>query len=218
MKKHLDLNADYQPSDFAFRDKKAVEEILSRYPKGQERSAIMPLLDLAQRQVGEEGAKATPPHGGWIPRAAMDEIARIVDQKPIRVYEVVTFYSMYNTEPVGKYLLQACTTTPCMLCGSDNVVKACQSKLGIGVGETTKDGLFTLVEVECLGACVNAPVVQVNDDFYEDVDGQKMTEILEMLGKGMRPVHGSQTGRKGSMALGQGGAPASAQRTKKTAV
>ena len=201
MKKHLNLNADYQPAAFSFRDTKAVEDILSRYPKGKERSAIMPLLDLAQRQVAEDGVKVTPPYGGWIPRAAMDEIARIVGQPPIKVYEVVTFYSMYNTEPVGKYLVQACTTTPCMLCGSDNIVKACEEKLGIGMGETTNDGMFTLVEVECLGACVNAPMVQINDDYYEDLTPEKMREILEALKQGKSVPAGSQTGRKCSMAI-----------------
>lgn len=124
MKKKLDLNASYQPESFAFKDRKLVDEAIARYPQGRQMSAIMPLLDIAQRQVGEEGAKANPPYGGWIPRAAMDEIASIVDVAPMKVYEVATFYSMYNLAPVGKYLLQMCTTTPCWLCGSAKVVEA----------------------------------------------------------------------------------------------
>lgn len=201
MKKPYDLNAAYQPAHFAFRDEEAVREILSRYPQGRARSAIMPLLDLAQRQVGEDGLKATPPYGGWIPRAAMDEIARIVGEPPIHVYEVATFYSMYNLAPVGKYLVQACTTTPCWLRGSDGIVAACQKHLGIHMGETTEDGLFTLVEVECLGACVNAPMVQINDDYYEDLTPERMTAMLDTLQSGQSLPVGSQTGRKCSMAV-----------------
>ncbi|PJB71179.1 MAG: NADH-quinone oxidoreductase subunit NuoE [Alphaproteobacteria bacterium CG_4_9_14_3_um_filter_47_13] len=201
MKKPFDLTADYQPDSFNFKDKKMVEEILARYPKGQARSAIMPLLDLAQRQVGMEGAKATPPYGGWIPRAAMDEIANIVVQPQVRVYEVATFYSMYNLAPVGKYLVQLCTTTPCWLCNSSGIAQACETHLGIHLGESTADGLFTLVEVECLGACVNAPMVQINDNYYEDLTPERIVEILEALATGKDVPKGSQTGRKDSMAL-----------------
>ncbi len=201
MKKNVDLNAAYQPKEFSFRDEAKVAEILSRYPKGKQRSATMPLLDLAQRQVAEDGAAANPPYGGWIPRAAMDKIAEIVDVPPVKVYEVATFYSMYNLEPVGKYLVQMCTTTPCMLCGSGEIVKACESHLGIHTGESTKDGLFTLMEVECLGACVNAPMVQVNDDYYEDLTPASMKQLLDDLKAGKPISVGSQTGRKASMAL-----------------
>lgn len=204
MKKHLDLNAPYQPATFAFRDAGAVNDILGRYPSERARSAIMPLLDLAQRQVAEDGAKANPPYGGWIPRAAMDEIARIVGQPPIKVYEVATFYSMYNIEPVGKYLVQMCTTTPCMLCGSDDIVKVCHDRLGIGMGETTADGKFTLMEVECLGACVNAPMVQINDNFYEDLTPRRMTEIIDLLAHDKDVPVGSQSGRLNSQAAGGG--------------
>ncbi len=201
MKKPFDITADYQPESFAFRDKKLVEEILARYPKGQERSAVMPLLDLAQRQAGEDGAEEFPPYGGWISRAAMDEIARIIGQPPVRVYEVATFYSMYNLAPVGKYLLQFCTTTPCWLCDSSGIMKAAEKHLGVHAGETTKDGLFTLMEVECLGACVNAPMIQINDDYYEDLTPARMVEILDALADGKEVPMGSQKGRKGSMAL-----------------
>lgn len=200
MKKPYDLNADYQPASFKFRDQKKVDEIIARYPAGKQRSAIMPLLDLAQRQVGEDGAKATPPYGGWIPRAAMDEIARIVEQPPIRVYEVASFYTMYNLAPVGKYLVQACTTTPCWLRGSDGIVKACEKHLGVHMGESTDDGMFTLMEVECLGACVNAPMVQVNDDYYEDLTPERMVEMLDAMKAGKQVPVGSQSGRKASMA------------------
>lgn len=201
MKKPFDLTADYQPESFSFKNRKEVEKILSRYPEGFQRSAIMPLLDLTQRQTAEEGAKAKPPYGGWIPRAAMDEIAAIVGQPPMKVYEVATFYSMYNLAPVGKYLVQICGTTPCHLCGAADIIKACTDHLGIGMGETTRDGLFTLMEVECLGACVNAPMIQINDDFYEDLTAESMKAILDALAAGKEIPVGSQTGRKGSMAL-----------------
>lgn len=202
MKKPFDPSASYQPDSFTFKDKKAVNEILGRYPEGFQRSATMPLLDLAQRQVAKTGPYGDQPTGGgWIPRAAMDEIARIVGEAPIRVYEVATFYSMYNLAPVGKYLVQVCTTTPCWLCNSDAVVKACKDYLKIGFGETTADGYFTLMEVECLGACVNAPMIQINDDFYEDLTEETMTDILKALQKDKTVPIGSQSGRKGSMAL-----------------
>jgi NADH dehydrogenase (ubiquinone) flavoprotein 2 len=201
MKKPVDLNAAYQPKEFEFRDMGKVTEILSRYPKGKQRSATMPLLDLAQRQVGADGLAANPPYGGWIPRAAMDKIAEIVDVPPVKVYEVATFYSMYNLAPVGKYLVQMCTTTPCMLCGSGNIVKTCESELGIHTGETTNDGMFTIVEVECLGACVNAPMVQVNDDYFEDLTPESMKTLLSDLKSGKSVKVGPQNGRKSSMAL-----------------
>ena len=203
MKKEFDIDADYQPESFAFTkaNQKVVKELISRYPGGKQQSAVMPLLDLAQRQVAKDGAKATPPYGGWIPRAAMDHIAEVLGMHPIKVYEVATFYSMYNTAPVGKYLIQVCGTTPCWLCGSDDVSKACKDKLGIGMNETTDDGKFTLMEVECLGACVNAPMVQINDDYYEDLTSETVGEILDYLSEDMKPKIGSQKGRKASMAI-----------------
>jgi NADH dehydrogenase (ubiquinone) flavoprotein 2 len=203
MKKPFDLDAAYQPKEFEFTalNTKKIAEIIALYPKGKQKSAVMPLLDLAQRQTGEAGATANPPYGGWIPRAAMDKIAEILDLAPMRVYEVATFYSMYNLAPVGVNLVQVCTTTPCWLCGSAKIVEACEKELGIHVGDTTKDGKFTLVEVECLGACVNAPMIQVNDDYYEDLTPESMKKLLVMLGRGEKPPVGSQTGRKTSMAL-----------------
>jgi NADH-quinone oxidoreductase subunit E len=131
----------------------------------------------------------------------MDEIARILDIPAVKVYEDASFYSMYNMAPVGKYLIQVCTTTPCWLCGSDDVVKTCKDYLGIGMNETTKDGKFSLMEVECLGACVNAPMVQINDDYYEDLTEKNMKEVLDLLSEDMKPNAGSQKGRKGSMAV-----------------
>ncbi len=201
MKKPFDLHADYQPETFeftgAFADK--VDEFINLYPPGRQQSAVMPLLDLAQRQMAEEGTKSTPPFGGWIPRAAMDHIADILDMHKVKVYEVASFYSMYNTAPVGQHLIQLCTTTPCWLCGSDDIVKACKDTLGIGMGETSEDGKFSLMEVECLGACVNAPMVQINDDYYEDLTPENMKEIISTLSEGMKPSIGSQTGRRASM-------------------
>ncbi len=202
MKKKLELNAAYQPKTFVFHDEKKVAEIISRYPAGRQMSAIMPLLDLAQRQVGEEGANASPPYGGWIPRAAMDKIAEIVGVAPMKVYEVATFYSMYNLAPVGKYLVQVCTTTPCWLCGSAKIVEAMEKNLGLHCGESTKDGLFTTMEVECLGACANAPMVQINDDFYEDLTPESMNSILDSLKKGVVPKPGPQNGRNKAEAVG----------------
>jgi NADH-quinone oxidoreductase subunit E len=167
------------------------DKIIARYPDGRQASAVLPLLDLAQRQVG-----------GWLPRAAMDHVARVLDMAPIRVYEVATFYTMFNLEPVGKYLLQVCRTTPCWLRGADKLTETCRRKLGIGLKQTTTDGKFTLVEVECLGACVNAPVVQVNDDFYEDLDPARLEALLGKLARGEPPPAGSQIGRQGSAPIG----------------
>lgn len=203
MKKPFDLNADYQPEEFKFTaaNKKKADKIIALYPKGRQQSAVMPLLDLAQRQTAVEGAKAEPPYGGWIPRAAMDTIADMLGMHPIKVYEVTSFYSMYNMAPVGKHLVQICTTTPCWLNGSDEIVSACKKHTGVGMNETTEDGQFTLMEVECLGACVNAPMVQINDDYYEDLTPETMKEVLDLLAEDMKPEVGSQKGRKASMAL-----------------
>jgi NADH-quinone oxidoreductase E subunit len=183
-----DSNVD-QPVSFQFTPENLAQAQahIAKYPPGRQASAVLPLLDLAQRQ-----------HGGWLPQAAMDYVAGMLRMAPIRVYEVATFYTMLNLRPVGRYLLQACTTTPCWLRGSDEVVRACQSKLNIGVGSSTPDGLFTLVEVECLGACVNAPILQVNDDFYEDLDGPATEALLDALREGNAPAPGSVSGRRGS--------------------
>ena len=182
-----------QPDTFEFTPEnlRLAEAHIAKYPPQRQASAVLPLLDLAQRQCG-----------GWLPRAAMDRVAQILDMAPIRVYEVASFYTMFNLRPVGRYLLQACTTTPCWLRGSDDVVAACARKLGIGIGGSTPDGLFTLVEVECLGACVNAPILQVNDDFYEDLDGPATEALLDALRAGDPPPPGSMIGRQGSEPVG----------------
>lgn len=197
------LHHEHQPESFAFTadSMTKIEQIFALYPDNRRQSAIMPMLHLAQVQVGQHGPYGPyKKGGGWVPRAAMDEIARLVGVPPIRVYEVATFYSMYNLHPVGQHLVQVCTTSPCMLggCGSDKIVEACHKHLGIGFEETTADGMFTLKDVECLGACVNAPMVQINDDYYEDLDPEKIVAILEQLKVGQKPKVGSQTGRKGS--------------------
>jgi NADH-quinone oxidoreductase subunit E len=178
-----------QPDSFDFtpENMRVAEAHIAKYPPGRQASAVLPLLDLAQRQCG-----------GWLPRAAMDRVAQILAMAPIRVYEVASFYTMLNLRPVGRYLLQACTTTPCWLRGSDDVVAACERKLAIVMGGSTADGLFTLVEVECLGACVNAPILQVNDDFYEDLDGPATEALLDALRAGNPPSPGSMIGRHGS--------------------
>ncbi len=178
-----------QPETFTFTPENLdrARRIIAKYPAGRQASAVLPLLDLAQRQSGN-----------WLPRAAMDFVAGLVGLAPIRVYEVATFYSMFNLQPVGKYLLQICTTTPCWLRGSDEVVGTCQRVLGIAMGETTPDGMFTMREVECLGACVNAPVMQVNDDYYEDLDAEKTAALLDALVRGSPPSAGSLAGRHGS--------------------
>ena len=175
-----------QPDNFVFTSEnaEAANVEIVKYPEGWQESAVMPLLDLAQRQ-----------HDGWLPRAAMDTVAGMLDMPPIRVYEVATFYTMYNLKPVGKYHVQVCTNLPCWLQGSDAVTGACRKFLGIDFGMTTEDGMFTLSEVECLGACVNAPMMQIGDDFYEDLDSGSTEEILESLKAGETPKPGSQTGR-----------------------
>jgi NADH-quinone oxidoreductase E subunit len=181
-----------QPASFEFTPENLAQarEIIAKYPAGRQASAVLPLLYVAQRQAG------------WVPRAAMDHIAVMLDIAAIRVYEVATFYTMFALKPVGKYHLQLCTTTPCWLRGSDDVVATCQRKLGIGMGQTTPDGMFSMVEVECLGACVNAPILQVNDDFYEDMDGPLTERLLDQLARGEAPKPGSMTGRQTSAPAG----------------
>jgi NADH-quinone oxidoreductase subunit E len=172
---------------FTPENKALADKFIAKYPAGRQASAVLPLLDIAQRQMG-----------GWLPRAAMDHVAETLEMAPIRVYEVATFYSMFNLKPVGRHLIQICRTTPCWLRGSDQLTDACKTKLGIGLKETTADGKFTLTEVECLGACANAPMVQINDDYYEDLDAAKMESLLDALARGEKPRTGSQIGRQGS--------------------
>lgn len=181
-----------QPASFDFSDanKKAARAIIGKYPDGRQRSAVMPLLDLAQRQEG------------WVSRAAMDHVAEMLGMPPINVYEVATFYTMFNLRPVGRHHLQVCTNICCWLRGSDEVAHALKDELGIGFGETTDDGMFTLSEVECLGACVNAPMLQIDDDYFEDLDAASTKKLLDELKAGRRPQAGSQTGRSGSAPKG----------------
>ena len=175
---------------------KKAAEIIARYPAGRQASASMPLLDLAQRQVGEETNTQ-----GWLPVPVIEFVAAQLDMPYMRVYEVVTFYTMYNIAPVGRYHVQLCGTTPCMLRGSDDVMAACKNR-GLQKGKTTPDGLFTLTEVECLGACANAPMVQINDDNYEDLDFDSMSRILEALARGETPKAGPQIDRQTSAPAG----------------
>ena len=165
---------------------KAAAAIVAKYPEGRQQSAVIPLLDLAQRQVGEETGTQ-----GWLPIPVQEFIAAELKMAPVQVMEVTTFYTMFNLAPVGKFHVQVCGTTPCMLRGSDAVLSACY-KRGLRKGHTTADGLFTLSEVECLGACTNAPMVQINDDNYEDLTFETTTAILEALARGEMPTPGPQ--------------------------
>lgn len=166
--------------------------LIARYPEGRQASAVIPLLDLAQRQVGAETGTQ-----GWLPIPVQEFVGRELGMAPVRVLEVATFYTMFNLAPVGKYHVQVCGTTPCLLRGSDDVFAAC-AKRGLKKGHTTADGLFTLTEVECLGACANAPMVQINDDNYEDLTAKSMGAILDALAAGKEPKPGPQIDRQAS--------------------
>ena len=178
---------DKQPDNFEFNKKNSeeIDIILKRYPKKNKKSAVMPLLYLAQKQ-----------NNNWIPLAAMKHIANLLSMPYISVYEIATFYSMYNLAPVGKHFIQVCTTTPCLIRGADKIVKLCKEKISPKENEISKKGDCSWVEVECLGACVSAPMIQVNDDYYEDLDEKNTSEILESLinDKPLKP--GSYRGRK----------------------
>ena len=181
-----------QPLSFAFsaENLEKAKATIGKYPAGRQKSAVLPLLDLAQRQEG------------WVTRAAMDSIAELLDMAPILVYEVATFYSMFNLKPVGRHHVQVCTNVPCQLRGADQVLAACKAELGIGLGETTADGQFSLAEVECLAACVNAPVIWLADDYYEDLDAESTKKLLQALKRGESPKPGSQSGRLNSAPAG----------------
>jgi len=166
--------------------------IIARYPPGRQQSAIIPLLDLAQRQIGGETKTQ-----GWLPIPVIEYVGTYLGMPFIRAYEVATFYTMFNLAPVGRHHVQVCGTTPCMLRGSDDVLAACAAR-GLKKGHTTEDGLFTLNEVECLGVCANAPMVQINDDNYEDLTFDSMTAILDALAKGETPRPGPQIARQTS--------------------
>ena len=162
------------------------KETIARYPEGRQRSAVMALLDYAQRQVGEETGTQ-----GWLPIPVIEFVARELDMPVIRVLEVATFYFMYNLVPVGRFHVQVCGTTPCMLRGSDGLIAACK-KRGMAKGHTTDDGLWTLTEVECMGNCSSAPMVQINDDNYEDLTAERLDHILDELAAGRQPKTGTQ--------------------------
>ena len=178
-----------ESGDFAFTDENEAraKTIIARYPQGRQASAVIPLLDIAQRQAG-----------GWLPREAIEYVAGYLDMAPMRAHEVASFYTMFNLQPVGKNFIQVCRTTPCWLRGSDDLTKICLKKLGTKLKETTADGQFTVVEVECLGACANAPMVQINDDYYEDLTPERMAEVIDRLAAGQTVDIGSQSGRQGS--------------------
>jgi NADH-quinone oxidoreductase subunit E len=184
-----------QPGSFAFDEasRKELDWHIAKYPPGKQASAVIPALYIVQKQMKRTTDSA------WVPRAGMDAVAAALAMPPIRVYEVATFYLMFNTKPIGKWHLQVCTTTPCWLRGSDEVTQACREFTGIqGWGETSVDRLFTMTEVECLGACVNAPILQVGDDFYEDMDAERTRGLLEALKRDAPPKPGSLAGRQTS--------------------
>jgi NADH-quinone oxidoreductase subunit E len=187
-----EVRARWQGFQWTDANAAAAKEIVARYPDGRQMSASIPLLDLAQRQVGAETNTQ-----GWLPLPVMEFVARELDMPVIRILEVATFYTMFNLKPVGRFHVQVCGTTPCMLRGSDNVFEAC-TKRGLKKGHTTADGLFTLSEVECLGACANAPMVQINDDNFEDLTEASMGAILDALAKGETPKPGPQIDRQTS--------------------
>jgi len=188
-----------EPTHFAFDAESEAEiaKIIKRYPAGKQASAVMPLLYLVQGQMKRASGSA------WVPKVAMDVVAERLGMAPIRVYEVASFYFMFNLKPIGRFHLQLCGTTPCMLRGSDEVLRACRDAAHVaGPGTTSADGMFTLTEVECLGACVNAPVLQVDDDSVEDLDYERTVALIEALKRGERPAPGSAIGRQTSAPAG----------------
>ena len=179
--------AKNQPENFEFNSSslEAAKNIVSKYPKDKQQSAVMALLYIAQKQ-----------NNNWIPLAAMKYIGKFLDMPYIKVYEVATFYTMYNLSPVGKYFVQVCTTTPCMIRGAYKLVEACKEKISSKENEFVESKKCSWVEVECLGACVNAPVMQINDDYYEDLDKEKTLKILDDILNDKNPIPGSYRGRK----------------------
>ena len=182
-----------QPASFAFTPENLAwcAQEIKKYPENRQASAVIALLWRGQEQ-----------NGGWVTEPMIRVVGDMLAMPYIRVLEVATFYTMFNLAPRGKYLLQVCKTTPCWLRGSDDVTGIVKSRLKVGPGETTPDGLFSWMEVECLGACANAPVIQVNDDYYEDLDAAKTQALLDALARGEQPETGSQTGRRSSEPAG----------------
>jgi NADH-quinone oxidoreductase E subunit len=176
---------------FTSENREKATAFIAKYPEGRQQSAVLPLLDLAQRQ-----------NGGWLSRAAIEHVAQVLEMPVLRVEEVVSFYVMLLDRPVGKHVVWVCTTTPCWLRGSDGIVAKCRETLGVDFGETTEDGMFTLLEQECLGACCNAPMVQIDDDYYEDLTPESIEAVLCAFRAGETPAPGSQAGRRGSTPAG----------------
>ncbi|SNB51230.1 NADH dehydrogenase subunit E [Arboricoccus pini] len=187
---HGEMAPDIESFAFTEANLEHAKVVLAKYPEPRRASAILPLLHVAQAQ-----------HGGWLPRAALDYLADFLGMPKIRVYEVASFYDMYNTEPVGRIQVRVCTTTPCWLCGSDDIVRACKDELGCDIGESSADGKFFLREFECLGACANAPVLWIDDEFYEDLSYDDARAIVQALKRGEQPKPGSKK-RKASMPEG----------------
>jgi NADH-quinone oxidoreductase E subunit len=189
--------------DFEFSQDslKQINAIIAKYPDNRQKSAVMALLDLAQRQISKDFESKGINQGGHICKSVVDAISKSLSMPKTQVYEVASFYTMYNLKPVGKYLLQVCCTTPCMLRGSEDIISTISNHLGINLGETTENGFFTLTEVECLGACSNAPLVQINDWFYEDLDNSSIVNILNDLKQGKPLQKCSVKGRRSAEPL-----------------
>ena len=177
-------NSKFNNFKFSVKSNKEIKSILSKYPSNRKESGVLPILDLAQRDCG-----------GWLPMEVIEKVAEVIGMPQIRVLEIASFYSMFNLKPVGKYHLQLCSTTPCWLRGSDDILRAIKDELKLNFGDTSDDGLFTLTKVECLGACVNAPILQVNDDFYEDLDYSSSIQILKNFKSGKNNKVGSVKNR-----------------------
>ena len=178
-----------QPLEFNFSSENLTKakKIIKMYPSNFKESSIMPLLSIAQEQ-----------NNGWLPKKAIEYISNFIEVPEIKVLEIATFYSMYNLSPVGKFHIEVCTTTPCMLRGSDHMLDLCKKKFGLEIGETTEDGLFSLGRVECLGACVNAPIVKINENYYEDLDSNSLDNLLNSLKMNKKVKIGPQSKRKGT--------------------
>jgi NADH-quinone oxidoreductase E subunit len=187
---HGEMAPDVETFEFSAGSLERVKAILAKYPPARKASAVLPLLHVAQAQ-----------HGGWLPRAALDYVADFLEMPRIRVYEVASFYDMYNTRPVGRVQVRVCTTTPCWLRGSDDIVRACKDELGCGIDESSADGRFFLREFECLGACANAPILWIDDEYYEDLTYDGAKDIIQALKRGEQPAPGSKL-RRGAMPEG----------------
>eukprot|EP01121_Diplochlamys_sp_Union-15-3_P022384 TRINITY_DN9502_c0_g1_i1.p1 TRINITY_DN9502_c0_g1~~TRINITY_DN9502_c0_g1_i1.p1 ORF type:complete len:291 (-),score=56.48 TRINITY_DN9502_c0_g1_i1:14-847(-) len=191
--KHRDTpwNNEDTPFEFNQDSREKIKEILKKYPETHKRAALGPVLDITQRQ-----------NNNWLSLAAMNKVAKVLKIPPMLVYEFATFYTMFNRQPVGKHFIQVCGTTPCELCGAREIFHTIEKKLGIKSGQTTSDGLFTVLEVECLGACVNAPMLQIGDDYYEDLKPSDVELIIDQLARGEQPKPGPYNGRKNSIPVG----------------